>query len=1113
MARISAEEIERLKGSVSLERLIESSGVVLAKRGNDLVGLCPFHEEDTPSFVVSPEKNLYHCFGCNVGGGVIDWVMARQKVSFRHAVELLRDGASHESSSPLATSSLLKSSPTRRLPPPVRLDVDDQALLQQVVDYYHETLKQSPEALAYLQSRGLDGSLIERFKLGYANRTLGLRLPEKTRKAGAQIRARLEAIGIYRASGHEHFNGSLVVPVIDEAGKVHEVYGRKIINNLRAGTPLHLYLSGPHKGVWNIEGVAGSKGEVILTEALIDAMTFWCAGYRNVTASYGANGFTDDHLAAFKRYGVERVLIAYDRDEAGELGATAVAKTLMAAGIACYRIVFPKGLDANAYALKVTPATKSLGLLIRKAQWLGGGSAAHPGDGREPSGTAPAITSAPDAMAVVFGVNNMPEHEDAAAAESPSFLAASEATQPCRGHGENRTDVPSSAALLSLGAFPRTPAPAPPPLPEPLIASPLPAAPAEDAVLAQTEQELTLQLGDRRYRIRGWKKPLTPESLKINLLVHRGVDGADGDDQGAAYQAQGRFHVDTIDLYSAKARAGFIKQAGIELGESEEVLKHDLGRVLLKLEALQDKELTSALVKDTRPLLSEDERDAALDLLKAPDLIDRILADFAACGVVGEATNTLTGYLACVSRLLDRPLAVIIQSSSAAGKSSLMDAVLALMPAQAQVRYSAMTGQSLFYMGETNLKHRILAIAEEEGASTASYALKLLQSDGEVTIASTGKDATTGLLTTHEYRVEGPVMLFLTTTAIDIDEELLNRCMVLSVNESREQTRAIHVLQRRRQTLEGLLANEDRHAILALHRNAQGLLEAVKVVNPFADELTFIDDKTRTRRDHMKYLTLIQSIALLHQRQRPIRTIEHRGQHVRYIEVEASDITLANRLANEVLGRTLDELPPQTRALLGTLHTWAVDQCAVQAIRRADFRFSRREVRALTGWGDTQLKLHLSRLAELEYLIIHRGTSGPAGGVAGFVYELLYDGEGANDAPFVMGLSAVTTTAQAVTMSKTPSYDAVRSGVNEVRSDKVAVQSPLGRALVGPRSGGGRSAKKSAIPQPEPLCADEAENVPEMHYTGLKNSVLSVVEGGGGSYPHPVIHPPLAASA
>lgn len=167
-----------------------------------------------------------------------------------------------------------------------------------------------------------------------------------------------------------------------------------------------------------------------------------------------------------------------------------------------------------------------------------------------------------------------------------------------------------------------------------------------------------------------------------------------------------------------------------------------------------------------------------------------------------------------------------------------LDAVLALMPDEAQVRYSAMTGQSLFYMGETSLKHKILAIAEEEGAAQASYALKLLQSDGQVSMASTGKDATTGLLTTHEYKVEGPVMLFLTTTAIDIDEELLNRCVVLTVNESREQTRAIHALQRKRQTLEGLLADEERDAILTLHRNAQRLLQPLKVVNPYADRLT-----------------------------------------------------------------------------------------------------------------------------------------------------------------------------------------------------------------------------------------------------------------------------------
>jgi len=176
-------------------------------------------------------------------------------------------------------------------------------------------LKQSPEALAYLQTRGLvHGELIEKFRLGYANRTLGLRLPEKTRKAGADLRARLERIGIYRESGHEHFNGSLVVPILDEGGNVTELYGRKLRDDLRPGTPKHLYLPGPHRGVWNLDGVKASGGEVILTEALIDAMTFWCAGFRNVTACYGTNGFIADHLAAFRGAGVKRVLIAFDRD-------------------------------------------------------------------------------------------------------------------------------------------------------------------------------------------------------------------------------------------------------------------------------------------------------------------------------------------------------------------------------------------------------------------------------------------------------------------------------------------------------------------------------------------------------------------------------------------------------------------------------------------------------------------------------------------------------------------------------------------------------------------------------------------------------------------------------
>ena len=175
-------------------------------------------------------------------------------------------------------------------------------------------------------------------------------------------------------------------------------------------------------------------------------------------------------------------------------------------------------------------------------------------------------------------------------------------------------------------------------------------------------------------------------------------------------------------------------------------------------------------------------------------------------------------------------------------------------------------------------------------------------------------------------------MIFLTTTAIDIDEELLNRCLVLSVDEAREQTRAIHRLQRERRTLEGLLAGKRREAIVALHQNAQRLLRPLAVVNPYAPELTFLDTQIRTRRDHEKYLTLIDAIALLHQHQRPVKRASVDGRPVEYVEVELGDIETANRLAHEVLGRSLDELPPQTRRLLALLDELVVGR--VRAARR-----------------------------------------------------------------------------------------------------------------------------------------------------------------------------------
>jgi hypothetical protein len=221
----------------------------------------------------------------------------------------------------------------------------------------------------------------------------------------------------------------------------------------------------------------------------------------------------------------------------------------------------------------------------------------------------------------------------------------------------------------------------------------------------------------------------------------------------------------------------------------------------------------------------------------------------------------------------------------------------------------------------------------------------------------------------------------------------------LGVDESREQTRAIHQLQRQKRTLDGLFAKQAKSQLLKQHRNAQRLLRPIAVRNPYADALTFPDERTRLRRDHEKYLTLIDTIALLHQHQRELRSAEHDGERIEYVEVTLSDIEVANQLAHEALGRSLDELSSQTRRLLDLVTAMVEAQCVAQGITRTDTRFSRREVREHAGWSDFQVKMHMHKLEELEYVLVHRGGRGQS-----FVYELLYDGAGRDGKPFLMGL-------------------------------------------------------------------------------------------------------------
>lgn len=1003
MPLIPDEWIERIKHEVPVLALAERAGIAVKKVGQELMARCAFHEDHTPSLAINPAHNVFQCFGCRAAGTPIDWTMREKNLSFRPAVELLlRDFF------PSAAEELLDR-PQRRgtrssapeLPCPFDFSASDQEILNQYVDHCRALFNGSAEPRDYAAKRGLETpELAAHFKLGYQDRTLGLRLPTPTTKAGNEIRERFQRLGLIRESGHAHFVGSLIVPTVDLTGNVTGIYGRKTRDDLNKNhaSPKHLYRTGPDDDVFNEAALASSK-EIVLCEARLDALSFWRWGFKNVTSTRGAGHLSDALLNAFLRHGTEKVLIAFDRDVAGDSGARKVADLLLPRGIDCYRVLFPKGMDANDVIRKMQPADKTLALFLRSAEWMGNGTRPPRGGvAIAPPAQPPPAPPAPSSAADVV----MPQ--------APIAEAPIEATE---------SEIARAAAEEKVAA------PSIPP-----------------GVVKLTDDEAELRFEDRRYLVRGLKKCLAFGSLRLVLKAER-----EGVDFSPPSPISG-WHLDTLDLCSHRQRAAFEREAARELGLKEEVIRFDLGRIVRALEAVQEERIAEAQAPKSKTVtLTEGETEQALDFWKSADLFTRIAQDYTACGLVGETINKIASYVGATSRLLERPLAIIVQSSSAAGKSTLMEKTLAFMPEEMREKYTAVSGKSLFYFDETtSLRHKVLAIVEEEGAERATYPLKILQSEGELVMASTGKDPHTGKLVTKTYRVEGPVMIILTTTQIEIDPELENRCLRLTVDESREQTRAIHELQRMRMTYEGHLHSTERERIQKVHRNAQRLLRRIRVHNPYAQHLTFVSDQTRTRRDHDKYLALIETIALMHQFQRPVYQRQVNGSSEEYIDVTLEDIELAGRLVGEILGTWLKDLAPQTQRFLEVLDEMITGLCAKSGVDRSDLRFTRRQIRELTGWCDTQVRVHMSRLIELEYVLVHRGRTGQS-----YSYELLYAGEGKNDQPFVLGLLDV---------AKLRSTTSTSRGQDGYLAGDV-------RGVCGPVAGGVSEPETSTPPAPE----------------------------------------------
>jgi hypothetical protein len=408
------------------------------------------------------------------------------------------------------------------------------------------------------------------------------------------------------------------------------------------------------------------------------------------------------------------------------------------------------------------------------------------------------------------------------------------------------------------------------------------------------------------------------------------------------------FHVDTIDLYASRSRAEFARRASKTLCVEADAVEAAL--LVLCVEAEKTVEEAKPEGETQPAAMSEAERAEALTFLRCPDLLDQAARDVDALGYVGEETNKRLLYLVAVSRKLEDPLSAIVLSQSGAGKSGLTEVIERLCPPEDVVLLTRLTPQSLYYTEPGFLDRKLVIVEERYGSLEADYSIRVLQSRKKLIAAAPVKDPQSGNMRTKVFMVEARAAFIEATTASSVNHENATRCFELAMDESREQTERIHERQRLLRTEAGLRLRQEGERITRRHWNAQRLLEPMPVVIPYADRLRFPSAWMRTRRDHARFLNLIEVSAFLHQHQR-----ERRGGA---IVAALADYDVAYALASEVLSDTLQDLKKPLREAYARIRELSLKRGSV----------ARSEIREALALPDSTVRRWLQELVELEYL-------------------------------------------------------------------------------------------------------------------------------------------------
>lgn len=298
-------DVEAIKARNPIQQVVAAHGVKLQQRGERFVGCCPFHEETRPSLVVYPNTKSFFCFGCRVGGDVVDFVRRKEQVGFRRALELLGEAPAS------GLASLTGEQPPRAEAP--ALTIDDRLILAAACDLYHETLLTNDRALGYLDKRGVEMRVIRRCRLGFSD---GQALRPFVRRHRFSLRRAID-MGLLRKDGSETLAGRIVIPEL-RGGSCAWMVGRAL-NDRRLK---YLGISLP-KPILGYEGVRGRK-RVIVTEGAFDYLAG--VGWGLPICALLGTHVRAGRLGFLQR--VEEVLIVFDNDDEGRRAGRELAVSL-----------------------------------------------------------------------------------------------------------------------------------------------------------------------------------------------------------------------------------------------------------------------------------------------------------------------------------------------------------------------------------------------------------------------------------------------------------------------------------------------------------------------------------------------------------------------------------------------------------------------------------------------------------------------------------------------------------------------------------------------------------------------------------------------------------------